>query len=714
MDSVKFTNDTIESEKLYTSIYWNDGKFFDVFTDCSYDSVPVLKPNRDTTVGYTYTFKGWKRDESEIAKNKLTYTATYDSIVRKYAVAFLGENSEVYSLASLAYGTMPVDPRDNGINPTKASTKLNDFVFYKWNPDLSEVETDIAYRAEFESRMHPYTCMFYNCDTLFKIVDNCAYDYAPAVDTPKRDCTADYAYRFMGWSKDTSMVSLDTIVYTAVYDSMKILYTRLYYNCDTLYEQVNNCTYDSVVTVENPKCANTVIYDYKFDSWSLDTSKISRDTLVYIAVYKPEKIMYTRLYYNCDTLYEQVNSCAYDSVVNVEEPIRKRSEVYKYDFNNWSFDTSKISRDTLVYTAVYNSEKILYTRLYYNCDTLYKQVNSCAYDSVVTVVPPTRVSTEEYNYVYRWGIDESKIGKDTLTYTAVCDSFFTKKNGVIRAASYKISATESVYFSQGNLQFTTQGSHKTVDSTAKGTWRFAENQWDVIGYDNGDISETNDGWIDLFGWGTSGWDSGAEAYQPWSTETSNDKYMPGGNKFRSLTGNCAKADWGVYNAISNGGDEPNMWRTLSNDEWKYLFKNNTWTLGYIQNGGKWHECFMLIPETFTAPEGITVTVLSLGTTQIYKEFCVVPNFYSIEQFASIEKLGIVALPCGGYRNWCSVDISSLSDSVFCNESHYWSSTADYYLTRAYELYVNTSGVYTGYTFNRYYGSSVRLVQNVSK
>ena len=567
VDSVKFTNDTIESEKLYTSKFYNDGNLFATFEDCSYDSVPKDTPNRDTTAAYTYTFKGWKRDESEIAKNKLTYTATYDSTISSYAVAFIGENHEVYSHASLAYGTMPIDPRDNGINPTKASTRLNDFVFYKWNPDLAEVETDIVYWAQFTSSLHPYTCMFYNCDTLFKTVENCAYDYEPAIDTPKRDSTAYYAYRFMGWSKDTSMVARDTLIYTAVYDTTKILYTRLYYNCDTLFKEIGNCAYDSVVTMDNPK--------------------------------------------------------------------RKSTEVYKYDFNSWSLDMSKIARDTLVYTAVYDSTE----------------------------------------------------------------------HGILTYASFKVSDTRSIYFSKGNLQFTSQGSHKTADGTADGTWRFAENQYDHIGLSNGNISNlvTFGGWIDLFGWGTSGWKSKATCYQPWSKSESYSDYYPGGSSSNNLVGAYAKADWGVYNAISNGGNEPQKWRTLDRSEWQYLFKNNKWTLGYIKTTEKDSSlCFMLIPETFTASEGTIVEVIGtadLSSTSLDD----LTNTYTTDEFASLEKLGVVALPCGGRRRGTSIyDVGSYG--------HYWSSSTSG-SNNAWEFYFYDDHVYSGGGF-RYYGYSVRLVQDL--
>jgi hypothetical protein len=71
---------------------------------------------------------------------------------------------------------------------------------------------------------------------------------------------------------------------------------------------------------------------------------------------------------------------------------------------------------------------------------------------------------------------------------------------------FSVSEGKQVLFSKGNLQY---------QATTK-TWRFAEHQYDVIGKDNEKISETYSGWIDLFGWATSGYDHGAVNWQPWS------------------------------------------------------------------------------------------------------------------------------------------------------------------------------------------------------
>ena len=132
-----------------------------------------------------------------------------------------------------------------------------------------------------------------------------------------------------------------------------------------------------------------------------------------------------------------------------------------------------------------------------------------------------------------------------------------KENGAIKAA-FSVAKDKKVYFSQGNLQY----------QASTGTWRFAENQWNFVGKckstqyypnqpqdtgnvfvdgircENENVSPTYNGWIDLFGWGTSGWESGAKAYQPYDTSTAKNDYYQGG-----ATGNSANIDWGVHNPI---------------------------------------------------------------------------------------------------------------------------------------------------------------------
>lgn len=115
-------------------------------------------------------------------------------------------------------------------------------------------------------------------------------------------------------------------------------------------------------------------------------------------------------------------------------------------------------------------------------------------------------------------------------------------------------AGDQVYFSKGNLQY----------QASTNTWRFAEHQWDYIGEGNTQASPDYDGWIDLFSWGASGYNHGANCYQPWEKGEQFDHAAYYHNHY-DLCDETGQADWG-YNAISNGGGQERTWRTLRSSE----------------------------------------------------------------------------------------------------------------------------------------------------
>lgn len=251
---------------------------------------------------------------------------------------------------------------------------------------------------------------------------------------------------------------------------------------------------------------------------------------------------------------------------------------------------------------------------------------------------------------------------------------------------FSVSSNKKVYFSQGNLQY----------RASDGRWRFAEHQYDCIGVYNNNISSTYSDYIDLFGWGTSGWDSGARCYQPWSTNTSNSDYYPGNSPTNDLTGDYANADWGVYNAIYNGGNQSGQWRTLTKDEWEYLFNERNNALikfGHGQVNGMYG--MILLPDSWTLPSGLSFTA---GNNSW------VNNIYTTEQWEQMQANGAVFLPAAGYRSGVSVNVVG-------NEGYYWS--ASYYNgNSANNVYFKNSYLDSEYYFGRYRGFSVRLVHSV--
>lgn len=272
-----------------------------------------------------------------------------------------------------------------------------------------------------------------------------------------------------------------------------------------------------------------------------------------------------------------------------------------------------------------------------------------------------------------------------------------KPNGRL-PGRFSVSDSTQISFSMGNLQY----------QASTGIWRFAENQYDMIGEDNKNISATYDGWIDLFGWGTSGYHNSEDAYNknymPYSTsEATVDAtyntygYGPSTNQASlDLTGTSANYDWGVYNAISNGGDKKGQWRVLSQGEWTYLYSGrmnceNLRTFATV----KGVPGFLLFPDDWE--EANCVLSVKLGSTDFDS------NSFSALDWQVLEEQGAVFLPAAGGRKGTSVsDVGSYG--------FYWLSTYDSYDSAYIILFNYLGGVGTYNTVSRYYGRSVRLVQ----
>ena len=276
-----------------------------------------------------------------------------------------------------------------------------------------------------------------------------------------------------------------------------------------------------------------------------------------------------------------------------------------------------------------------------------------------------------------------------------------KKDDGALSGLFSVSADTKVQFSHGNLQY----------QASKKKWRFAENQWDWVGglnngtvysdlvrCNNAEISEKYEGWIDLFGWGTG------------------DKPNLSGHKGYDMF-----VDWGI-NTISNGGKAANPWRTLTKDEWEYLFHgraNAEKLFGFGNVYGVYG--IIILPDNWDLPNGYTFTPsVTKGLTWIkegegfghLKDFYhnskfdnYSHNYYYYTDWAVLEAAGAVFLPAAGDR---------IGADYGCDGSKgkYWSSTP-YDSYDSFCISFDNGNLFIKDNRNRVYmGCSVRLVRDI--
>ena len=232
---------------------------------------------------------------------------------------------------------------------------------------------------------------------------------------------------------------------------------------------------------------------------------------------------------------------------------------------------------------------------------------------------------------------------EIIVFAAMVCSACDKDSDDIVSGAFSVAKGKKVFFSQGNLQY----------QASTQTWRFAEHQYDIVGKGNENISPTYDGWIDLFGFGTSGWNSGAAAYQPFSTSANSADYC-----VNHLTGDYANADWGVYNLISNGS-EKDCWRTLTNTEWEYLLFTRSNCDNLYSKGKVNGICgLILLPDDWRLPKDVAFTSMLLDWNT---------NNYSVEEWQKLEIEGAIFLPSPGM-------ILEEYKNEEAAEGYYWTST----------------------------------------
>ena len=229
-----------------------------------------------------------------------------------------------------------------------------------------------------------------------------------------------------------------------------------------------------------------------------------------------------------------------------------------------------------------------------------------------------------------------------------------------------------VQFSQGNLQYIAGDgkTHKVADETLaesslarRGTWQFAEEQIDYIGSKNNNAAEDYDEPIDIFCFGASGFDS----RYPWLKTTS--------ALYQDIS--ATNYDWGVFNAISNGGNEPGLWRMLTKDEVDYMLYQRGNHSNCVYWGRQLHGIgtangeagLFLMPDGWVMPGELAkenITFLPLEVEDY------TTNKFKSTAWTVLEQSGVVFLPAGGARfdMGGGVTVYAVGQAVYCQVSTY--------------------------------------------
>lgn len=301
-----------------------------------------------------------------------------------------------------------------------------------------------------------------------------------------------------------------------------------------------------------------------------------------------------------------------------------------------------------------------------------------------------------WNGVTFTALNDTKVG--TIENVRGCDSIVTMTliekvppvgaAGGANARTFSVSETKEVFFSQGNLQYckapvdNPTATHKVAEGAPQqGIFQFAEEQYNYVGLNQGtsvckgNVYYTNASGVktkcsnktssygtaylvDLFVWRNTGY---INAPDSWTN--------PSKTKIETSDVNGTNYDFGYFNAISNGGNEPKMWRMLTKEEMLYVMnerseaankrgcaaitlEDNSVTYGWIILPDKW---------TQVASTGITFNASLTSTTA---------NQYTVAQWKLLEQDGAVFFPSAG--EW--ITNGSMSGINAWDGMSYWTSS----------------------------------------
>ncbi|MBP5658727.1 MAG: hypothetical protein J6W89_01770, partial [Paludibacteraceae bacterium] len=246
-DDATYTAQFSQSVNKYTITFKNeDGTKLEA-KQWEYGTTPTCAaPEKATTAQYTYEFAGWTPIVKTVTEDA-TYTATFTSHLRSYAVKFLNEDGSVFEEGVWDYGCLPLISEE----PTKAATAQYTYTFAGWTPAITNVTGAATYTATYTSVVNKYTITWVNDDNT--LIDQTVVEYGtvPTHADATKENTAEYTYTFAGWDNTPVAVTANA-TYTAQFSQTVNKYTITFKNEDGTKLEAKQWEYGTTPTCAAP------------------------------------------------------------------------------------------------------------------------------------------------------------------------------------------------------------------------------------------------------------------------------------------------------------------------------------------------------------------------------------------------------------------------------------------------------------------------------
>lgn len=457
---------------------------------------------------YHYVFTGWDTDFSCVTGD-LRVTATYDKIVRVYAVDFVNEDGDrLCETQYIEYGKSAAQPSAEQV--AKASDAEFDYTFAGWDTDAWEnVTGTVTAVAEYDKAVRYYDIVFIAKNEKGEDAEY-RYNLAYGSEITLPESAASYSdekydYIFDGWKTAKGATVTGALTEVASYTKTLRKFTVIFnYGDGKSEEQTVEYGASATEPTEGLEKSETAEYEYIFKGWdSSNWLNVTEDVTVnavYIEVDNYHAVRFVAE--DGVTLLAEVQYVRYlkDSVALPDAAGLKKASTAQFDYayDGWTYEnaegeTVQVAPDDALFSSI---DKDYTFTVHFKATTRSYGVvfmsegaevlsTTAAYGTLLTEIAPeapTKEQTAEYTYAFANWADESgkAVNLDVATVTgetvlnAVFDETIRKYTVTFVYGDNKTSVQEVEYGAAATAP-TAEEAEKPTTATTKYIFQGWEN-----------------------------------------------------------------------------------------------------------------------------------------------------------------------------------------------------------------------------------------------
>lgn len=382
---------------------------------------------------YHYVFTGWDTDFSCVTGD-LRVTATYDKIVRVYAVDFVNEDGDrLCETQYIEYGKSAAQPSAEQV--AKASDAEFDYTFAGWDTDAWEnVTGTVTAVAEYDKAVRYYDIVFIAKNEKGEDAEyryNLAYGSAITLPESAASYSDEkYDYTFDGWKTEEGATVTGALTEVASYTKTLRKFTVTFnYGDGKSEEQTVEYGASATEPTEGLEKSETAEYEYIFKGWdSSNWLNVTEDITVNAVYIEVENYHAVRFVAEDGvTLLAEVQYVRYrkDSVALPDAAGLKKASTAQFDYayDGWTYEnaegeTVQVALDDALFSSI---DKDYTFTVHFKATTRSYGVvfmsegaevlsTTAAYGTLLTEIAPeapTKEQTAEYTYAFANWADEN-------------------------------------------------------------------------------------------------------------------------------------------------------------------------------------------------------------------------------------------------------------------------------------------------------------------